>query len=446
MMRYSAAIQCRPSLQSSRSQSFVILADLSIFNAAHTHASMTTVLGKRKKPASAATAAAKSTKTAKPTKSTKSTTTKSTKPTEDTADAADDADAIQDIFRRHFEAQFKPLADVVKKDKKKDKKSRRAKKNDDDDEDDEDDEVAADGKTVVIRENESDDDDDEEEEAERDAEEDDDGGWSGLSGDEEDAGASAAPAIQVIDYSATEPRDDPTTRMSKHERKLYVSSKVPSSFDEVERKQSKQKADVDPSSKQYKDAPEMLADDLALQRLISESHLLAGAFALPSSFSTSAGAAATFGAAGTSASKHSQPFAAGRLRQRTTDLRIQAVANKAKGDGGGDRNNLVTVSNAKESIFTQQKMPMSMRKGIAAAAAARETKRRHEARESGIVLERPQAVVSKKAAKRQRAVDAPAVGLMRGSELKLRDKDIRAIEGPKKTFRGGKGGKGGKRR
>ena len=216
---------------------------------------------------------------------------------------------------------------------------------------------------------------------------------------------------------------------------------MPSSFDEAERKPSKQKPGVGPpDAKQYKDAPEMLADDLALQRLISESHLLAGAFALPSSFSTSAGAAATFGAAGTSASKHSQPFAAGRLRQRTTDLRIQAVANKAKGDGGGG-DNLVTVSNAKDSIFTQHKMPMSMRKGIVAAAAARETKRRQEARESGIVLERPQAVVSKKAAKRQRAVDAPAVGVLRGSELKLRDKDIRAIEGPKKTLRGGKGGK-----
>lgn len=166
---------------------------------------------------------------------------------------------------------------------------------------------------------------------------------------------------------------------------------------------------------------------------------MSGAFALPSSFSTSSGAASTFGAAGGAGTanlanhKSSQPFAAGRLRQKATDLRIQAVANKAKGDGGGSAGS-VTVSQASDSIFTQAKMPMAMRKGIVAAAAARDKKRRQEAKESGIVLERPTLKPSKSAAKRMRAVDAPAVGRLRGSELKLRDRDVREIEGPRKTM------------
>lgn len=368
-------------------------------------------------------------------------------------------DAIQDIFRRHFEAQFKPLPVVANKTDKKGKakatetNSKKLKKS----------------ATVVINENESDEgkgdsddgdgDDDESENS---------SAWSGWSEDEDDSDNEAqnvAPAIEVVDYSTDPTKEAPEATMTKHERKLYLvsahafltllcvsvlanripiqSKRPPTSFDEDatraanSKKNKKKGGDAsDGAEKQYKDAPDLLANDLELQRLISESHLLAGAFALPSSFSTSSGAASTFGAAGAAGAanlanhKSSQPFAAGRLRQRATDLRIQAVANKAKGDavGGGS----VTVSQASESIFTQAKMPMAMRKGIAAAAASRESKRRQEARESGIVLERPVLKPSKSAAKRMRAVDAPAVGRLRGSELKLRDRDVREIEGPKK--------------
>ncbi|KIH92976.1 hypothetical protein SPBR_02931 [Sporothrix brasiliensis 5110] len=342
-------------------------------------------------------------------------------------------DAIQDIFRRHFEAQFKPLPVVAKKAEKKAGKNANANS------------TETSGKrlgtaaTVVINENQSDDDESEASSA-----------WSGLSEDEdgdEDMNESrdAAPAVEVVDYSTDPTKETPEATMTKHERKLYLSKRPPTSFDEdatraANSKKNKKKEGAD--KQQYKDAPDLLANDLELQRLISESHLLAGAFALPSSFSTSSGAASTFGAAGAAGTanlanhKSSQPFAAGKLRQRATDLRIQAVANKAKGDAvaGGS----VTVNQASESIFTQAKMPMAMRKGIAAAAASRESKRRQEARESGIVLERPALKPSKSAAKRMRAVDAPAVGRLRGSELKLRDRDVRAIEGPKKTMHGKK--------
>ncbi|CAK7567230.1 MAG: pre-rRNA processing and 40S ribosomal subunit assembly [Sporothrix epigloea] len=371
-----------------------------------------------------------------------------------------DSDAIQEIFRRHFEAQFKPLS-VETKDTKKTDRKRRAK------------EAGTSRKQarretpVVIIENESDDDDDADQDG-KDSDTDDvsidsDGsedGWSGLSGDEDEdengdknRSKNAAPAIEIVDYSTDATRETPETAMSKQERKLYLSKRPPTSFDEEASRaakdshhMSKKKSDATNTDGTFKDAPELLANDLELQRLISESHLLAGAFRLPSSFSTASGATSTLGSASSTSSttssassasgRHnsSQPFAAGRLRQRTTDLRIQAAANKARGDAlslAGGRT--VTVSQASESIFTQAKMPMSMRKGIAAAAASRESKRRQEARESGIVLERPAAkAVSKSAARRMRAVDAPAVGRMRGSELRLRDRDVREIEGAKK--------------
>ncbi|CAK7218587.1 pre-rRNA processing and 40S ribosomal subunit assembly [Sporothrix bragantina] len=363
------------------------------------------------------------------------------------ADIASDSDAIQDIFRRHFEAQFKPLAVETKKTKKADKKGKgkeSAKGTDSTGK------KAQKGAPVVIRENESDDDGEDEDDEGFDEDDDSDESdgsedWSGLSGDEvEDEPTNAAPAIEVVDYSTDPTKETPETAMSKHERKLYLSKRPPTSFDEEanrsaqNNKKSKKKNGEAAADGTFKDAPELLANDLELQRLISESHLLAGAFRLPSSFSTASGATSTVGSAsdvnGTSSHKSSQPFAAGRLRQRTTDLRIQAVANKARGDASST--GTVTVNQASESIFTQAKMPMSMRKGIAAAAASRESKRRQEARESGIVLERPAVKpMSKSAAKRMRAVDAPAVGRMHGSELRLRDKDIRAIEGPRKgTF------------
>ncbi|CAK7263806.1 pre-rRNA processing and 40S ribosomal subunit assembly [Sporothrix epigloea] len=359
-----------------------------------------------------------------------------------TADAVSDSDTIQEVFRRHFEAQFKPLAAETKHAKQTDRARQTSR-------------AGAGSKKVrapvIIRENESDD------EAENDEDEDDspasEDDWSGLSGDndeddDDESDNQDKPQIEVVDYSTDATRELPETAMSKQERKLYLSKRPPTSFDDEanrgqasrSKKNAKEAGAAATAAGTFKDAPELLANDLELQRLISESHLLAGAFRLPSSFSTASGATLTAGSASSvdssAGGRHSsgQPFAAGRLRQRTTDLRIQAVANKARGDAlSSGAAGAVTVSQASQSIFTQAKMPMSMRKGMAAAAASRESKRRQEARESGIVLERPAAKpVSKSAAKRMRAVDAPAVGKMRGSELRLRDKDVREIEGAKK--------------
>jgi hypothetical protein len=119
-------------------------------------------------------------------------------------------------------------------------------------------------------------------------------------------------------------------------------------------------------------------------------------------------------------------FAAGRTARKTTDMRVQALG-------------------AKESILSQSKMPMSMRKGIVGAAAAREDKRRREARENGIILEREakKAKITKRKGRGDRPVDLPAVGRMRGAELRVSAREAQAIAA---SVRGPAGKGKGKRR
>ena len=90
---------------------------------------------------------------------------------------------------------------------------------------------------------------------------------------------------------------------------------------------------------------------------------------------------------------------------------------------------------SKTSIFAQQKMPLTQRKGINAKATQREELRRREARENGIILEK--AVKSKKndTSMRQRGIGAPSVGKFQGGMLKLNKRDVAEIEGPKKDSR-----------
>ncbi|KAG7131652.1 hypothetical protein HYQ45_009793 [Verticillium longisporum] len=265
----------------------------------------------------------------------------------------------QAIFRRHFEAQFAPLPET-KKPKVAEPKA--------------------------------------EEVLEDDAEVDSD--WDGVSADE------AEQAIEVVDHTDSKPHD-PTAGMTKRQLKAFMSSRPPTQTDKPPPPPAK------PSPSDEPDESTLRAQDIALQRLLSESHLLASLN--PTTASTAAAA---------------KPFAAGKLRQRTTDLRIQSLA--AAG---------APLAKQSPSLFTQAKMPMAMRKRITATRDAREDKRRREARENGVVLERVAPV--KKADKKgrhERALDGPEVGRMRGAELKLSDRDVRNIEGSG----GGRGGRGGK--
>ncbi|KPM41541.1 hypothetical protein AK830_g5003 [Neonectria ditissima] len=274
------------------------------------------------------------------------------------------------IFRRHFEAQFSPLPVT------------QAKANKTAPDDDDVDEEAGD--------DDGDDQDDEDE-----GDDDDDDEWGGLSDEESDK---EGEAIEVVDHTSAQPPKP--TPMSKREFKAFMcfqSSRPPDqTYKATEVATTTTTSSTSPAVPE--DAPSLLAQDLELRRLIAESHLLAPALT----------------AAGTLVAP--KAFAAGRTRQKATDLRVQALGSKV-------------------SIHKQEKMPMNIRKGIVAAVGARETKRRREAKENGVILERE---TSKKPKRKERArdlaVDRPGVGRLKGAELRLSDRDIRGIEGVRDTF------------
>lgn len=89
---------------------------------------------------------------------------------------------------------------------------------------------------------------------------------------------------------------------------------------------------------------------------------------------------------------------------------------------------------SKSSILQQEKMPMSHRKGIVAKAKDREVRRRQEAKENGIILEKVTRVKQSEE-KRVRGVTGPAVGKFKGGTLRLNKRDLADITGPKKFKR-----------
>lgn len=161
------------------------------------------------------------------------------------------------------------------------------------------------------------------------------------------------------------------------------------------------RAQAKPSGDTPEDDPVETANvknDLALQRLLKESHLLD-----PSTF----------------AGKVSAPE--GKSRLKSLDLRLQDLG-------------------AKQSISKQQKMPPSHRKGIAAKAIDREEKRRREATENGVVLEKAKSVL-KTPKRRERAVGGPTVGKFSGGTLKLSSRDVKSIQGSKQEDSGRRKGR-----
>ncbi|KAG4432332.1 hypothetical protein IFR05_012182 [Cadophora sp. M221] len=246
----------------------------------------------------------------------------------------------QEIFRRHFEAQFKPLPTVTR--------------------------------GIVMEEV-------QQEESEEDSD------WGGISDGEENG-------VQVVEHTDALSR---MAAMSKEELKSFMSSKIPKNAPTVSILRDNVGGKIDDE-----DASEAanLKKDLALQRLLSESHLL-------------------------ESSKN--PTLSGNNRHKATDLRLQALGSK-------------------ESILRQEKMPMSHRKGITSKQSEKEAKRRSEARENGIILEKAKMVKKSSAGKRDRGIGAPGVGRFSGGTLTLSKRDIYDIEGPKRTpsTRGRGGGRG----
>ena len=84
---------------------------------------------------------------------------------------------------------------------------------------------------------------------------------------------------------------------------------------------------------------------------------------------------------------------------------------------------------AKTSVLTQENMPRSHRVGITKKADQREARRRKEAKENGVILEKVSSKANKNV-RRQRGVDAPGVGKFAGGTLKLSRRDVASIQGP----------------
>lgn len=263
------------------------------------------------------------------------------------------AEDLQAVFRRAFEAKFKPLPTEPKKPKIED---------------------------IPVQE-------DEEEEDEEES------NWSGISDHEND--------VEVVEYHDPHRELDDTERA---EMKAFMSSKPPTSASKSTSTSSSQKR-----NKKIEDADTTeasnLKNDLALQKLLRESHLLSA-----SSSGTSTPNTLT---------------ATGVDRHKSMDLHLQSLG-------------------AKGSIFTQKKMPMAQRKHMELKARTTEAKRRAEAREAGIVLEKEnKASTGKKVErKRERGVGGPSIGKFRGGTLSLSKKDVRSITGGGGAKGKGKGKKG----
>ncbi|MCJ1470455.1 hypothetical protein MMC07_009100 [Pseudocyphellaria aurata] len=243
------------------------------------------------------------------------------------------SDRLQSLFRQHFEASFKPLESV----------SQPATRH----------EVVESRPTV--------------DEVETD--------WEGIS-DEEQVKA------QVVVYQS--PRNLESS-IEKNDFKGFMTSKPPSlSRLPDSTKEHKQSQEIT-SEEAVTDAAN-LKKDLALQRLLKESHLLDPQSSLNPS---------------------------GHNRHKAMDLRLLEMGSKS-------------------SLYHQQNMPMAQRRGIAMKIADKEASRRHEAKENGIILEK--AINKKKGsgAKRQRGIGAPSVGKFKGGMLKLSKKDVLEIQGPRK--------------
>ncbi|KAL9601717.1 MAG: hypothetical protein Q9219_002328 [cf. Caloplaca sp. 3 TL-2023] len=202
--------------------------------------------------------------------------------------------------------------------------------------------------------------------------------WSGFSEEEE-------MSALVVDYQSHE---KPSANVSKEDAKLFMSTKPPIQTTKDLSNTRRTKAEPSDPGETATDAAN-LKKDLALQRLLEESHLLDPASSLAPS---------------------------GQKRHKALDIRQQALGSKS-------------------SMFSQKKMPLAQRKGILAKATERDEQRRREARENGIILEKTIRPIKQKPP-RQREIGAPTVGKFARGLLTLSKKDISDIVGePRKSKR-----------
>ncbi|PVI07600.1 hypothetical protein DM02DRAFT_666518 [Periconia macrospinosa] len=281
---------------------------------------------------------------------------------------SDGSEDVQALFRKAFEAKFKPL-DIEPVQKK-------------------------------VKEDEIEHDDEEIEEEDSD--------WSGISSeDENDDG------VEVFDYAAN--NKQPREKMSKAELRAFMSSKPPPLSSASTTTKPTKTPKLTPADTTDPTEASHLKNDLDLQNLLRESHLLS---TYNPTYSTRV--------ADPSAPKKSSSVS---TRHKIADMHMQSLG-------------------AKGSAFSQKSMPMSQRKGIAAKAKLREELRRKEAKENGIILEREKKGdgAGKKASAKRRdvGVGGPSVGKFKNGTLTLSRKDVASItrDGGGSGGRKGKGKKG----
>ncbi|KAI9672232.1 MAG: hypothetical protein M1831_002046 [Alyxoria varia] len=234
-------------------------------------------------------------------------------------------DKYQDIFKRHFESHFAPLEDCSTPSDSKPREVRNLNENTDEASD-----------------------------------------WSGLLSEDEQP--------ENVEHNDLLPQ---TSSDAKVESKRFMSAKPPivGRAAKIIKPAIMQDDAEDEQSEKFN-----LQNDLALQRLINESHILDKAHNANSAQS----------------------------RQRILDMRMQSLGSK-------------------KSMLAQEKMPMSHRKGIVAKGNEKEGRRRQEAKENGIVLEKASKLRKSTAPRRLRGVDGPAVGKFEGGTLNLSKRDVASI-------------------
>ncbi|EAW24121.1 uncharacterized protein NFIA_036930 [Aspergillus fischeri NRRL 181] len=211
--------------------------------------------------------------------------------------------------------------------------------------------------------------------------------WDGVSEEEE------SNQVEVVEYQ------DRTTKekelLDKKARKAFMTAKPPTlSTESTTRKPASKKAKNEKEDDDDDDVmdAEHLKNDLALQRLLKESHLLDSA---------------------------SELAPTGKNRLKALDLRMQSLG-------------------AKTSLY-QQNMPSSLRRGIKAKALTKEEKRRREAKENGIILEKPTHKSKVTKGRRERGIAGPGIGKLSGGTLNLSKRDIAVVQSSRRSIRGGRG-------
>ncbi|KAI9894465.1 MAG: hypothetical protein M1814_003223 [Vezdaea aestivalis] len=210
--------------------------------------------------------------------------------------------------------------------------------------------------------------------------------------DEKDTSGSAP--VEVVDYASAS--QDGGNNLAKAEARSFMLSKPPSSVKTFGTKPSKGRDEGKEDEEDEASEAANLKNDLSLQRLLQESHLLDSSLNLTSA-----------------------------NRRRATLSRLQTLG-------------------VKKSMLGHAKMPMSHRLGIDRKKAEVEEKRRKEARENGIILER-KTKEKEKRAHRDRGVGDPSVGKFKGGTLSLSRRDIAEIERANRSGRDRGRGKGHRR-